>query len=267
MSAHPGSWCQRLAALLLCGWATYLMADGPGLTLPALPGSSPGSEPIVREQAASPGQPSWSLWASWQRPEREPLRASGKSEGPFGALTGQEMLRDGDASTVWDDPFWKREWQTDEAWKISIAGPLSAFGKLGASGEQARREETHLAGRAGLACQVPLPVGELVVRSGAGVAYADLLRPERVKERADVLVEAEARWPLIFGLGLEYQGTAAPALSALERDWLSQDMRLAIPVGTAGKLRIGARHRWDITPEPRPLTDGLQLYLGLELKR
>jgi hypothetical protein len=125
-----------------------------------------------------------------------------------------------------------------------------------------------VAGRTGLACKLPLiGASELLIRSGPGVTCTDPLRPDRVREHADFLVEVQARWPLLFGIGLEYQGTAAPALNALDKDWIKQDVRLALPVGTAGKVQVGARHRWENSVEPRPWSDGAELYLGFELKR
>jgi hypothetical protein len=42
---------------------------------------------------------------------------------------------------------------------------------------------------------------------------------------------------------------------------------VAFPVGSAGKFTVGARHKWasTSTSDTRPWTDGMQLYVGLEL--
>ena len=108
---------------------------------------------------------------------------------------------------------------------------------------------------------------ELTLRGGPSVTYADPLRPERTKERSEWLLEVQARWPILAGIGLEYQGTAAPALTPLDKSWVNHDVRLAFPVGNTGKLRLGAKQRWEGVGEQRSAPEGPQLYLGLELVR
>src|SRR5262249_29974816 len=97
------------------------------------------------------------------------------------------------------------------------------------------------------------------------VTYTDPLRPERAQEHSELLVEVQGRLPLLFGAGLEYQGSAVPALTPLAHDQITQDLRLALPVGSTGKLRLGARRRWENFAEPRATPDSMQLYMGLEL--
>ncbi len=82
-----------------------------------------------------------------------------------------------------------------------------------------------------------------------------------------MVVELQARYQLLGPLKVEYDGTALPALTPLDRHRLNQDVRFAIPLGNAGQIRLGARHAWEEQPVPRPWTEGMQLYLGVGLKR
>ncbi len=257
---------RSLAAAVLIAvpaW-TARAADGPGL--PALPDPPAGPDPVIRDPLA-PAPPGAVPWDTDQRPGREPLRAGSSSAFLFGSLTAQQTVRDGEIGTVWDDPLAKRGWQSDNSWKMDVLGPLSAFGQLTAAGEETMQQDTRLNGRYGLACKVPVPVGELTFKGGPNVTYTDTLRPERTKEKSEMLLEVQARCPLLFGVALEFQGSAAPARTPLDRDWVSEELRLALPVGTAGKLNLGARQRWENVVEQRSTTDGPQLFLGLELKR
>jgi hypothetical protein len=239
--------------------------DSPGSAVPCLPDPVGGVEPVVREEAAAPPAftaPDIDPW----RP-RDPLRASQTSDVLLGSLTCQQTVRDGDTGTSWDDPTTRRGWQADQALKLSVAGPLFVFGQATAAAEDAMHQDAHVNGRTGLACQLPLPGGELLLRGGPGLSYTDPLRAEHAREHSDLLLEVEGRYPLLFGLRLEFQGAASPALTPMERDWISQEVRLALPVGPNGTLKLGARQRWDNIGDTRQATDSGQVFLGFELKR
>jgi hypothetical protein len=210
--------------------------------------------------------------APWDRVTREPRKVNSKSEGGWGSWTSQVTWQDG-RTGIWDEPLLKRTWQTQESWQLAVAGPVFFFGQLGATSEEAAQQDLKVNGRTGLACKVPLaPGAEFLVRSGPGVSYTDPLRPVSTREQRDWLLEVQARCPLVAGVGLEYQGSAAPALTPMQQDWIKHDLSLAFPVGTAGKFQVGARHRWQNAPAGAAgtSTTGLnsqELYLGLELKR
>jgi hypothetical protein len=175
------------------------------------------------------------------------------------------VINERGAVAAWEDPTWKRTWQSEQAWRCPLAGPFSAFGQVGASSDEAAQREMKVAGRTGLSCQIKAPFGaELLVRGGPSVNCTDPLRPERMQAQQEVLVEVKGRLPLVWGIGLEYQGSAVPALTPLERDRVQHDVRLAFPLGESGKLNLGARRRWENAPEARPVVDGMQLYLGVE---
>jgi len=200
-------------------------------------------------------------------PTREPLKVQSDSAGDWGSLTGKATVRDVDASAAWEDPLARREWQSDQAWRCPLAGPLFAFGQLGANSTETAQKDMKVAGKYGLGCKwAPVEGAELTLRGGPSLTYTDPLRPERTQEKSEWLVEVQARWPLFGPVGLEYQGTASPALTPLDHDWLSHDVRLAVPVGAAGKFKVGAKTRWDDAVNAKPAPDATQLYLGLELK-
>jgi hypothetical protein len=86
-----------------------------------------------------------------------------------------------------------------------------------------------------------------------------------MRERTDWLLEVQARWPLLFGIGVEYSGSTNPSpQTPLEQTAVNQDVRLAFPFAGTGKLKVGARHHWTGVADPRPWTDGMQLYMGVE---
>jgi hypothetical protein len=193
-----------------------------------------------------------------------PHKVNATVAGDLGSLTAKSQVRDPDGLTAWQDPLARPEWKTDQAWRFSLPGPLFAFGQLAGGSTEAQRD-MKIAGKYGLGCKLePMQGAEFTLRTGPALTYTDPLRPDFTKEKSEFLVEMLARVPLLGPLGLEYQGTASPALTPLEHDWLSHDLRLAAPVGADGKLRLGAKCRWDDAANSKPLPDALQLYLGFE---
>ncbi len=214
-------------------------------------------------QTTSP--PDANPWPGWQTGFFAPSKASTSNQGPWGTLTGNVVVT-GDGTADGQQPLVKRTWQADQSWRCDVAGPLSAFGQVGGNSDEACQSNMQVNARTGVACKVPVPVlSELVLRSGPGVSYTDPLRPDRTLSHSDWMFEVQARCPLIFGAGLEYQASALPALTAQAQDQLNQNLNVAFPVGSAGKFKVGARHKWAGTSDTRPWTDGMQLYVGLEL--
>jgi hypothetical protein len=249
-------------------------AAGPyGLTNGSADSSSPNEPPAA--PAFDPSAPALALPAvpappsPWDRPERAPKKAAGKAEGEWGSLSAQTTVQDDWAASAWDEPGWKRTWQTNQSYRLPLAGPLFVFGQLGANSEEAAQQDMQVTGQTGLACKLPQlgPVVDVQVRGGPRVAYTDPLRPERTAGHSDWLLEVQARLPLPARVGLEYQGTAAPALTPVDHDWINQDVHLAFPVGAAGKFQLGAKHKWQDAPSSRTGADSTQLYMGLQLSR
>jgi hypothetical protein len=261
---------QETSSLFPTGWGNEDVGESisaPGCFLSFILETSPAQAPILPATNRSLDR---LLFFSTSAPEKgsEPRsKVRHQSDGDWGSFSAQTVVQDGPA-TIWQDPQWKRAWKTDQTWRPPVAGPFQIFGEFGATSDDAVARDLKFAGRTGLACKIPVgPGGEVMVRGGPSVSYTDPLRTERTRERSELLLEVQARWPLLAGIGLEYQGSAAPALSPLDRDWINHDLRLAFPVGTAGKFKVGAKHHWENYTEPKPWSDGMQVYFGLELTR
>jgi hypothetical protein len=246
---------------MLFGLPLILLAVGFNEPDPPLPPLLPVTIPLPS------APPSESPWDAWLYPDRAPRKVKSESTGDWGTIKSQTIHADWRDDLLWEDPLRKREWKTEQAWRYDVLGPFFAYGNLGANSEEAVKQ-TKVTGKTGVACKVPLIWdAEVTLRSGPSVTYSDPFRPDYAKQRSEWLLEVQARCPLLAGIGLEYEGVAVPALSPLDKNALNQDVRLAFPVGNTGKFKVGAKHRWEMVPEPRPWSEGMQLYLGLEWTR
>jgi hypothetical protein len=255
------------------GWLTPVQEpDSFGLmslpTLPALlplPGLASAEEEIVSLGALRlPEIP------TAQRPAQDvggmlPRQFNGKHEGEWGSLTAQVTLPTAPQPLVPPDPTAAHAWQTDQALRLSMLGPFFVYGNLGTKIDTQMPQSSQVAGQTGLACKLPVgSLAELQVRSGPRLTYVDPLR-STVRSQSDWLLEIQARCPLVYGVGLEYQGTAIPATSTMQHDQVNQDVHLAIPVGSNGKVQVGAKQSWLSNTAPQPLAITMQLYLGVQL--
>ena len=177
------------------------------------------------------------------------------------------------AGTALGDPLRKDGSRSDPAFQIPLTGPVALFGQVSRE-EAATSPSPRLAGKTGVAWKMHVPWGpELLLSCGPELSYTDASRPGRVPERSAspfhpqaLRLDAQCRWSLLRELGLEYQGTACPAFAPWEKDLLSQDLRVVVPVGRAGQLRLGARHYWENSGEAKPWVEGSQLYSGFRLE-
>ena len=229
--------------------------------LPPLPPSAP-DESRRSEQTG----PVVSLWDSFHPGDRERRKLLNKTEGEWGALTSETVLRAPEPAR--ETPFERGEWSTEDTLKIPVTGPLALFGQAVLTGDYAANQEMNVIGRTGVICKLPVWAGTaLELRGGPAVKYNDALRPDKTHDQASVLLEVKATMPLTSMLGLEYLGEALPALTPVDRPRLNQDLGFAIPV-SGGKLKLGAKHRWDyFTTDTRSGTTNMQLYLGVEIGR
>jgi hypothetical protein len=197
-----------------------------------------------------------------------PRTVRSATAGDWGLLTANSVLGDAANPPAWDDPLLPREWKTNGDWRCPVMGPLFVFGQFGGGGTEVAQQDTKVAGQTGVGCKwAPVQDAEFTVRSGPSVTYTDPLRPDRVQERSEWLMEVQAKWPIYGKIGLEFQGKAAPALTPLDHDWIDQDLGLSAPLCPGGTMRFGARCHWENTPDPKPSSDSMQLYFGLELKK
>jgi hypothetical protein len=191
-----------------------------------------------------------------------------KTEGPFGgSVTAQVAWRD--PRTAPQAPALDSPWKTDQAWRLPLAGPVFVFGEFGAAPDPVTPDGLKLKGRTGVGCKIPVGRLQVQVQGGRSLSYSDPLGSDR-GEHSQLFLELQCRCPLPLPgqIGLEYQGSAVPALTPQERDKINQDLGLAIPVGDAGRVRLGAKHQWENTPTTTARSswlDGMQLYLGFEL--
>jgi hypothetical protein len=165
----------------------------------------------------------------------------------------------------WEEPAMPYQpWKAEESVQMEVLGPFFAFGQFGAAPDTNPSRELRVSSRGGLGCKMEvLPGAEVQLRGGPVMTFR-----ERVGgEEAQWLVEVQAKYALPLRLGLEYQGAAMPALNPAARDCVTQDVRLAMPLSDYGQFRVGARHQWENAPTYQPWGQGMQLYLGVELKR
>jgi hypothetical protein len=253
----------RTAWLVLClasaALAGQARAQEP-FVLPTLPFAPPAPTSPGPSVAASPTAPDDPRDA-W----RQAIKVNSTSSGDWGALTCKVEAT---PTPDWNEPLSRSTWQADQAWRYSLMGPVTVFGQLGANSAEPAQADMKVAGRTGLACKVPFgALAEFTVRGGPGVTYTDPLRPERAREQPNWLLEVQARCPWLYGVGVEYQTIAVPAMSPLEHGQVNQDLHLAVPVGSAGQVQLGAKHHWENTPDPRQAPDSMQFYFGFRLTR
>lgn len=161
-------------------------------------------------------------------------------------------------------PLPSQPWRTEESLQMPVLGPFFAFGQVGAAPDANPSRELRVSSRGGLGCKMEVvPGAELQFRGGPVMTFHERLGGEE----AQWLVEVQAKYALPLNLGLEYQGAAMPALNPAAHDRVTQDVRLAVPLSDYGQFRVGARHQWENAPTYQPWGEGMQLYLGVELKR
>jgi hypothetical protein len=213
------------------------------------PGLNPPPEPVLED-----------------RP-RGPLDHSDQANGPWGSLNTHVLVQ---TSRRAEEPVVGDRWLTEEALKVSVAGPLFLFGKVGAGFDTLTTQQRQVTGRTALGCRLISWAGiEILFNGGPTVTHVeDPFRPEQLaRDRAEMLLELQCQYPLAGPLHLEYQGTAVPASNPLDRNRLDHDLRFAVPLGKTGNFRLGAKCHWEDAAPPRPLMDTMEVYLGLGLNR
>ena len=192
-------------------------------------------------------------------------KVNSQVDGPWGSLKAKLEV----------DPAELRDaerWQAEQNLQIPVAGPLYVFGQVKAGCNTWTAQERTLAGRTGIGCNLrPVAGSEIILSGGSQTNYTeDPLQPKRLPvEKSQLILELQANYSLLGALKLEYQGSATPALDPLDRNRVQHDFRFAVPLGRAGDLRLGAKHQWEEQPGATRTSwsDGMQLYLGIGLKR
>jgi hypothetical protein len=255
-------------------WQTvdFIGAEGQGTSAP--PGRDTAARdgwgdelwPTPRHDPASrSGVPAWladDLGFQEELLENVPLQHRQTVKDFWGSLTTQVTVEE--QTNQWQSPLPASPWKTEDNLQLNVLGPLFAFGQFGAAPDTTATRNLQISSRTGLGWKLPVaPGAEVQLRGGPVMTFHGTTGGEE----AQWLVEVQARYTLPLQLGLEYQGAAMPALNPAARDRVTNDVRLAVPLGDAGQFKVGARHQWDNAPTARPWGEGMQLYLGLELKR
>jgi hypothetical protein len=160
-----------------------------------------------------------------------------------------------------------------EPLQLPLTGPVYLFGQVRSPDGSAPSPDSKLVGSTGLGCNVPLTSRvELLFGCGPELTYLGAARGGRAPDHPTLpwqpqlfRLDVQCRCPLWGAWGLECQGAACPAFNAWERDQLNQDVRLVCPMGKGGQLQLGAKHFWQASGEPKPGTEGMQLYGGFRL--
>jgi hypothetical protein len=159
-------------------------------------------------------------------------------------------------------------WATNETLKVEMFGPFFLYGQFGATSDSTENQRLSMTGRTGVACKlVPWQKAEVLLRGGPVMRYADPSDPVPVEEQTRLALELRASTPLVGPLKVEYNGTALPALTSLERERINQDFRLAVQFNADTQVHVGTRYRWEGPFDATPLAERMQLYLGMTLKR
>lgn len=250
-----------LALLLGLWWATILFAEEPSCWL-----LEPlANRPLWHETASA--EVPWSVAADCPyaecglRRDLTGLSSRTHTEWDWGKYTAQTTLSE-PADFIGRVGLGHR-WQSQEQIHLGLVGSLFVFGQMGGEG-QAEAGQYRINGRTGIGWKwQPLPRGEVQLRGGPTVSYDSVLANRDQK----LALELSARYPLVGAIRVEYTGTALPAMTLTERDQINQDVRVALPLGEAGQLHVGARYRWEDTTHGPVGPDRAQLYFGLHLRR
>jgi hypothetical protein len=215
-----------------------------------------------------PAVDAWSA-LGFQTDDRHRRKTGRKAEGEWGQASTSVVLFDAaDEDRV---PAYRRAWSTEESLKVSLAQPVYVYGQVGATSDAADAQAVQFTGKTGIGLRwEPLPKSELQLRTATEVSYGDPNAPlarYAAPATSQLALELLAKAPLMGPLRMEYTGTALPARTLTERDQLKQDLRVAMPLGEAGQVHVGARYRWDGPLTPTPWIDRAELYMGLSLKR
>jgi hypothetical protein len=224
----------------------FLVAVGWGTVPPIAPAAQPSLPRWIEEQ--------W--WGSSPAVlERPALRGFADSHFPAsGDLSGVAPLRPPDQAS-------------DPALRIPLAGPVFLFGQA-EKDTLLSSQVPHYIGQTGVTWKMPIQPGvEFLLSCGSEVTYIDVLRPDRLQDRASLPVQTrllrldvQCRWRVLGQLGLECQGSICPALNPGEQDAFRHDLHLALPLSNGGEFHLGAKYYWERATDVKPGPDSGQFY-------
>lgn len=221
------------------------------LTAPSIPELTEGWQPDVWGELAQRRQTGWSK------------RVQSYNAGWAKSRAKLELPDLADLSS----PYLAQHWKAEELVSIPVIDDLFLFGKLNGKGSTVLTQQARVVTKTGFGYKwVPSQGTELMVRGGPMVTYGDVVTPNAGFQRSQLAIEVMAETPIYKSLRVEYFGSALPALLPIDRDQLSTDLRLAVPLGKDGEFHVGASYRWENTLSPTPWVDRAQLYFGIEFR-
>lgn len=235
--------------------------------LPSLPPLQPSKVEEGPHTAAEENFAAFTSFEGLRQPgDREMRKLSNKAESEWGGSFSSEVAVRAPEHT-WDTPFERGEWSREDTLNIPLAGPLFLVGSAGLTGEYVADQNMKVVGRTHALLKVAVSEErELELRGGPTIKVNDALRPASSKDQTSILLEVQAKWPIVHGIGLEYSGEALPAMTPLDRPKLNQDIGLAFPL-SGGKVKLGAKHHWEQLQDARTSTTNMELYVGIEIGR
>jgi hypothetical protein len=168
-----------------------------------------------------------------------------------------------------NQPQFTQHWRAEEL--VSVPLPVDSFfvfGQVVGRGNSFVNQQARVSTKTGIGWKwVPLPKTELMIRGGPLVTYENAINAAGT-QRSQMAIEVLAEAPLYGPWRIEYFGSATPALVTTDRDIISNDLRIAMPIRKDGEVYIGATYRWEnaIVPVTSSWVDRAGIYFGLELR-
>jgi hypothetical protein len=231
--------------------------------LPALPPLRPDVNSLGRDgEGAAPATPFHSL-QSLQPGDRDWRKLENKTKTSWGFVKTETILRAPEPTR--DAPFERGHWETEDTVNVSMIGPFYLFGQMVLGGEYAGDQEMKIIGRTALLYKIPMKDERAIdVRFGPTVKVADAMRADSLRDEAELWLEVKAVVPVYGPVGLEYVGEALPAYTPFDRPRVRQELGFVVP-RDGGKVKLGARHRWQGAPDERAGNADMELFFGVEI--
>jgi hypothetical protein len=180
-----------------------------------------------------------------------------------------EIGQRGSPVTIPADRVGPSDWPGERTLQVPIAGPLFVFGQVRSEGDWVP-PIARLLGNTGVGWKLPvLENAGLQACCGPELIYGDPVRPEHAAlpvSAQGLRLEVVGRWAPLGYFGLECHVSGGPALTSRDRGWIDHEVRVVLPVGRAGQVRLGARYSWESSGDARPEAEGSLLYGGFRLE-
>lgn len=163
-------------------------------------------------------------------------------------------------------PIRRNGYQAEDSLKFPLIGSVFLTGKVGANAQSFEWQQYKLSQAVGIGFRLPVG-GELQVRGGQSLTNFDSFSFLSIPEQMTNYVEFSSKWKLPGSLNLEYSGETGRLRTIDSHEFLSHDLRLAMPLSNSAKLKLGASYWWQDNSTPKPWVDRTWWYLGYELKR